>query len=81
MALARKHDPHLEAPRLEAAAEVRRGNPLIGAGQQPMAEDEYAADQRERQELERVWDERDRERGGTTDMETGAQAVTEDRGR
>lgn len=80
MALKKKHDPRLEALILRAAEDVKRANPHIGAHQQPLSEDEYAEIERGRQELERVWDEMERQRGGTLTDEPGARAVDKDRG-
>lgn len=48
MALNRKHDPRLEALILEAAVDVKRVNPHIGAEQPPLSEAEYAEIERGR---------------------------------
>lgn len=80
MALNRKHDPRLEALILRAAEDVKRMNPHIGADQQPLSEAEYAEIESGQQELERVWDEMERQRGGPLTDEPAARAVDEDRG-
>lgn len=80
MALNKKHSPRLEALILQAAADVKRITPHIGAPEQPAPESEYAEIERDRQELEQVWDEVDRKRGGAAAGEPAAQAVNDDRG-
>jgi hypothetical protein len=80
MALNKQREPHIEALILRAAADARRLNPHIGAAQQALSEAEYAEIERERLELERAWDDMERQRGGAPTDEPAAQAVDEDRG-
>lgn len=80
MALNRRHDSRLDALIQQAAEDVKRVNPHIGADQQPLSEAEYAEIEHGRQELEHIWDEIERQRGGPLTEELGAQAVDEDRG-
>ena len=80
MALNKKHDPRLETLILQAAVDIKRINPHIGAPQQPVPDSDYLEVERDRQELERIWEELDRERGGPASDEPAAKAVDEDRG-
>jgi hypothetical protein len=80
MALNKKHDPRLEALILQAAADIKRVNPHIGALESPAPDSDYAEIERDREELERVWDEVDLQRGGPVTSESAAQAVSDDRG-
>lgn len=80
MALNKKRDPRLEALILQAAADVKRVNPHIGAAQQPLADAEYAEVVRGHEELERIWDEMERRRAGPPAEELAAQSVDQDRG-
>lgn len=80
MALNRKHNPQLEALILQAAADIRRANPHIGDSEAPAPEADYAEVERDRDELEHLWDEIDRQRGGPATDEAGAQAVNDGRG-
>jgi DNA-nicking Smr family endonuclease len=81
MALNKKLNPQREALIRRAAADVRRLNPHIGAAQQPLSEAEYAEIERGRLELERIWDDMERQQDSKplTD-EPAASAVDEDRG-
>jgi hypothetical protein len=65
---------------LQAAADVKRINPHIGEPERPAPESDYAEIERDRDELERVWDEVDRQRGGPATGEPTSQAVSDDRG-
>jgi hypothetical protein len=80
MALKKQHAPHMERLILEAAAEIRRLNPLLYAPQQFPTEAEYAEIEHGREDLERVWDEMERAAGGPLPGEPAAHAVEEDRG-
>src|SRR5690348_3638779 len=80
MAVEKRRDPGLEALILKAAADVRRHNPQIGEKLPPLSESDHAQIQRDAQELERVWDEMERQRGGPPIGEPAAHAVDEDRG-
>jgi hypothetical protein len=75
-----KHDPRLQVLIRQAAEDVRRLNPHIGAAQQPETEAQYTEVKREREELERIWAEMERQRGGPLTDEPAAHAVDEDRG-
>jgi hypothetical protein len=83
VALNKKRDPRLLALILQAAAEVKRINPHIGAVQTPVADSEYTEYTemvRGREEMERVWDDVERQRGGPVTDEIAARAVDQDRG-
>ena len=80
MAVQRSWDAETEALVLQAAAEIKRLNPRIGEPLPAYTEDEYAQAQRESLELERIWDELDRQRGGPATGEPAAEAVSADRG-
>lgn len=80
MALNRKRSPQLAELIQRAAEEVKRLNPHIGEPQRPMSDEEWAEEVRSQEELERIWDEIDRQRGGPDTEETGAKIVIEDRG-
>lgn len=75
-----KRDPRLHILIRQAAEDVRRLNPYIGAAQQLETEAQYAEVERGREELERIWNEMERQRGGPFMGEPAAQAVDEDRG-
>ncbi|HKV84403.1 MAG TPA: hypothetical protein VJN88_07595 [Ktedonobacterales bacterium] len=80
MALNKKHDPRLEALILQAAEDVRRVNPHLDAPELPLSEAENAELEHGRQNIERVWDEMDRQRGGALIDELASRAVDDDRG-
>ncbi len=82
MAANQKHDAAREALIAQAAAEVRRFNPHIGAIRQPYPDEEYAELVEDRRRLALVWDEIDRQRQneGKPQSSTAADAVDEDRG-
>lgn len=75
-----KHDPRLQALIRQAAEDVQRLNPRIGAAQQPEKESQHIEVEREREALERIWAEMERQRGSPLTDEPAAQAVDEDRG-
>lgn len=80
MAVPKKRDESWDDLVARAAAEVRKANPHIGAEPGPYPEDEYAELVEDARQLERVWDEIDRQRGDRPQSYTAADAVNEDRG-
>ncbi len=82
MAVNRKHDAAWDALVAQAAAEIRRLNPHIGAPRHPYTDEEYAELAEDARQLAQVWDEIDRQRQkvGETQPYTAADAVDEDRG-
>jgi hypothetical protein len=80
MAVQKKRDESWDDLVARAAAEVRQANPHIGAQEGSYPEDEYVELVEYARQLERVWDEIDRQRGNTPQSYTAADAVNEDRG-
>lgn len=80
MALNKEHDPNLEALVRRAAVEIKRANPQFGAPQQSVTEPEFEELERDRTELERIWDALESRLGGPIQGEPAAHAVDEDRG-
>jgi hypothetical protein len=80
MAMQKRRDARLEALIAQAAEEIKRLNPHIGTPQEPYPEEMYADLARDGRELEQLWDEMDRQRGGPLEGEPAAEAVDADRG-
>lgn len=80
MSLNRKRNPNLETLILQAAEDIKRANPHIGELERSAPDSDYAEIERDRDEIEQVWDEIDRQRGGPPSGEPAAQAVSDDRG-
>ena len=80
MAVHKRRDARMEALIAAAAAAIRQLNPQIGAPEEPYPDELYAELQRDARELERLWDEADRQRGGSPAGEPAAAAVDADRG-
>jgi len=80
MALSRKLDPSLEALLQQAIEEQRAVNPALFREPQPLSEEVIDQLLRDEAELERTWDEMDRQRGNTPRRYTAAEAVDQDRG-
>ena len=80
MAIQHERSAETEALASRAATEIKRLNPRIGEPIVALSDEEYARAQQETLELERIWDELDRQRGGPASGEPGAEAVNADRG-
>ena len=80
MALNKKHTPYLDALIAQAASEVRSLNPRLVDPQQDTLPEVQEEIDRERVELERIWDELAGQHGKASGDEPGASAVHEDRG-
>ena len=80
MALNKKHTPYLDALIAQAASEVRSLNPHLVDPQQDTLPEVQAEIERERADLEHIWDELARQRGKASGDEPVASAVNEDRG-
>jgi hypothetical protein len=80
MAVPTKRDESWDDLVARAAAEVRQANPHSGAKEGSYPEDEYTELIEDARQLERVWDEIDRQRGNRPQSYTAADAVNEDRG-
>lgn len=80
MAVNQHHDPDLEALIQRAASDVKRVNPQLGAPQLPVTDADFAELERDRRELEHMWDELESQFGGPMTSEPAAHAVDDDRG-
>jgi hypothetical protein len=80
MALNKEHNSHIERLVIEAAAEVKALDPRLGSQEHSLSDAEYQELEQARRALEHIWDEIDRQVGGSPVAEAGAQAVDEDRG-
>ncbi len=80
MAMRSRGDARLDALIAQAAEEIKRLNPSIGTPQEPVSDTLAGELERDRRELEQLWDELDRQRGGPLHGELAAEAVDADRG-
>lgn len=80
MAMQKRRDARLEALIARAAEEIKRLNPQIGMPQEPLPAELSAELERDGRELEHLWDELDRQRGGPLNGEPATEAVDTDRG-
>ncbi len=80
MAMRKRRDARLEALIAQAAKEIKQFNPHIGTPQEAPSDAQYAELERDRHELEQVWDELDRQQSQQPEGEPGAEAVDIDRG-
>lgn len=80
VALNKRREPGMETLILQAAAEIKQLNPRIGEPLPPYPDEEYAQLLHDAEELERVWNEIDRQQGGSPGGQPAADAVDEDRG-
>lgn len=80
MALNQRREPGMEALILQAAAEIKQLNPRIGESLPPYPDEEYAQLLHDAEELERMWNEIDRQQEGPPDGQPAADVVDEDRG-
>lgn len=80
MATKRRPDDVREALIRKAAADIKKLNPHIGEAQRPTSDDEYVRLCEDATELERVWDEMDRQTDGGAPRYLASDAVDEDRG-
>ena len=80
MAMRQRRDARLEALIEQAAEEIKRLNPHIGMPQKPFPDALCTELERDGRELEQVWNELDRQRGGPLEGEPAAEAVDADRG-
>ncbi len=80
MALKKNRDPRIELLTRQAAADIQLRNPSLFAPQLPLTEAEYAELEQEQRELERIWDDMERQPYDSATDEPAARAVDEDRG-
>lgn len=75
-----RRDARLEALIARAANKIKQLNPQIGLPQESSSDVLYMELERDRHELEQLWDELDRQRGEPLEGEPAAEAVNMDRG-
>lgn len=76
----KRRDPRLEVLIQQAAAEVKRINPLIGAPLHALSDATYAEIERDRQELETTWAHMEHQFKGQVEDEPAAKAIDANRG-